>query len=250
MSRHGRVNALQFVCNTSAVVEYRGTVLVVEDDGDQRAVVRDMLARNGFVVVEVPAGRQVADRIAEVGPDVVLLDLGLPDVSGLDVLSQLAAAGRVPVIVLTGRSGEADRVVGFDLGADDYVVKPVSARELAARVGAVIRRSRRVSSTAPAVTYGDLTIDSATHEVRVGIRSVELTPREFELLSFLARSPRQVFSRDQLLEHVWRTSSEWQDPATVAEHVYRVRRKLDPADRGHWIQTIYGVGYRFSPDRG
>ncbi len=249
LSRRGRVNALQFVCNNSTVVEYRGTVLVVEDDGDQRAVVRDMLARNGFVVVEVPAGRQVADRIAEVGPDVVLLDLGLPDVSGLDVLSQLAAAGRVPVIVLTGRSGEADRVVGFDLGADDYVVKPVSARELAARVGAVIRRRQRVLP-APVMTYGDLTIDASAREVKVGARAVDLTPREFELLSFLARSPRQVFSREQLLEHVWGTATGWQDPATVAEHVYRVRRKLDPADRGHWIQTIYGVGYRFSPDRG
>lgn len=231
------------------MVEYRGTVLVVEDDGDQRAVVRDMLARSGFVVAEVSAGRQVADRIVEVGPDVVLLDLGLPDASGLDILSQIAAGGHVPVVVLTGRSGEADRVVGFDLGADDYVVKPVSARELAARVGAVIRRSRRGSS-APAVTYGDLTIDASTREVSVGARAVELTPREFELLAFLARSPRQVFSRDQLLEHVWRTTSQWQDSGTVAEHVYRIRRKLDPTDRGHWIQTVYGVGYRFSPDRG
>ena len=241
MHRHGKVNALQRMCNNSSVVEYRGTVLVVEDDGDQRAVVRDMLARNGFVVVEVPAGRQVADRIAEVGPDVVLLDLGLPDVSGLDVLSQLAAAGRVPVIVLTGRSGEADRVVGFDLGADDYVVKPVSARELAARVGAVIRRRQRVLP-APVMTYGDLTIDASAREVKVGARSVDLTPREFDLLAFLARSPRQVFSRGQLLEHVWGTATRWQDPGTVGEHVYRIRRKLGPA-AGALLRTAPGIGY-------
>ena len=249
MPRHGGVNALRYMCNNSVLVEYRGTVLVVEDDGDQRAVVRDMLARSGFVVAEVSAGRQVTERIAEVGPDVVLLDLGLPDVSGLDILSQIAAGGHVPVIVLTGRSGEADRVVGFDLGADDYVVKPVSARELAARVGAVIRRSRRVRPV-PVVTYGDLTIDASAREVRVGSRGVDLTPREFDLLAFLARSPRQVFSRGQLLELVWGTATRWQDPGTVGEHVYRIRRKLDPTDRGHWIQTVYGVGYRFSPGRG
>jgi DNA-binding response OmpR family regulator len=220
-------------------------VLVVDDDPDVRAAVRDVFLDEGFRVIEAATGCEARDLVTAEQPDVVLLDLGLPDVSGLDVLSEVARTTDVPVVVLTGRLGETDTVVGLDLGADDYVTKPFRGRELLARVNAVLRRSRRAGADT-ALRYGPLVIDEMAREVTLDDAPVELTPREFELLVFLARAPRQVFSREQLLERVWGSSSEWQDANTVAEHVYRLRRKLDPDDRARWIETVRGVGYRFA----
>ena len=166
------------------------------------------------------------------------------------MLRQIRSDGDVPVILLTARTDEVDRVVGLELGADDYVVKPFSPRELAVRVRNVLRRvgGRRRRSRGTPLRFGPLRIDPAAREVAVDGRAVALTPKEFDLLLVLARSPRQVFSRRQLLEQVWESAPEFQDPATVTVHVGRLRQKLeaDP-DRPRWIVTAWGVGYRFEP---
>lgn len=224
-----------------------GIVLVVDDDADVRAALRDVLGDSGYLVVESSTGAQALELCNRHQPDVVLLDLGLPDVSGLDVLTELTETAAVPVIVLSGRSGEADRVVGLDLGADDYISKPFSSRELVARVNAAIRRRH---GTAPrgVITTGGLVINQNTRDVSVDGRAVTLTPKEFDLLTFLASSPRRVYSRSQLLRHVWESSDRWQDDNTVAEHIYRIRRKLDPDNRHRCIETVRGVGYRFAPE--
>jgi two-component system, OmpR family, phosphate regulon response regulator PhoB len=222
-----------------------GVVLVVDDDDDIRAVLRDLLGDQGYLVVEASTGGEAVEFCAGQQPDLVLLDLGLPDMSGLDVLVELREASSAPIIVLSGRSGEADRVVGLDLGADDYVSKPFSARELVARVNAAMRRRHGIALRG-VISSGELVINEITRDVAVDGQSVPLTPKEFDLLVFLARTPRQVYTRAQLLRHVWASSERWQDDNTVAEHIYRIRRKLDPDDRNRWIETVRGVGYRFA----
>ncbi|GAA3185868.1 response regulator [Streptomyces ramulosus] len=220
---------------------------------------RWQLESEGFEVVTAADGQAALDAVADGPPDLVLLDLTLPLVAGLDVLTHIRRrSADLPVIVVSGRSGETDRIIGLDLGADDYVVKPFSPAELAARVRSVLRRSRREApapaaaapepAPAPARIRDGLVIDRATRTVTVRGDAVELTAREFDLLAFLAASPRHVYTRDQLLEHVWQSSSDWQEPATVTQHVHRLRRKLerDP-DRPHWLRTVRGVGYRFEP---
>lgn len=222
-------------------------VLVVDDDPDLRAAVRDVLTDRGFVVVEAATGAEARRIVAEQPPDAVLLDLGLPDIGGLDLLIEMAATGSIPVLVLSNRSGETDRVIGLDLGADDYIVKPFSARELVARVGSVVRRQRRRERD-NLVRHGTLAIDPDTRDVWVGGRLVDLTPREFDILTFLARSPRQVFSRQQILGAVWPRDS-WDDDTSVSEHLHRIRRKLGPAGPGlPSIETVRGVGYRLIVD--
>jgi two-component system alkaline phosphatase synthesis response regulator PhoP len=223
------------------------TILVVDDDLDLVDVVRTALEREGFAVDDASDGATALDKIAGDLPELVVLDLGLPKVRGLDVLRQVRADHTVPVIVLSGMSDEADRVIGLELGADDYVVKPFSPRELVARVRSVLRRSR--GARTPAImAFDDLELDLAAREVRVGQEPVELRRREFDLLAFLCASPRQVFTREQLLRHVWDSEPEWQGIGTVSEHVHRLRAKVevDPA-RPCRIVTVRGVGYRFVP---
>jgi len=220
------------------------TILVADDDPDLREAVSLLLRENGFMVAEATTGAQARRLFHEVQPDVVLLDLGLPDVAGLDLLVELSSASTIPVIVLSGRSGDNDRAVGLDLGADDYIVKPFAPRELVARVRAALRRVEKSIPTS--LSFGSVTLTLATREVTVDGRLVRLTAKEFDVLYFLARSPRQVFTRRQILQQVWGSSPEWQDDGTVAEHVYRIRRKLDPTSRAHWIETVKSVGYRFT----
>jgi DNA-binding response OmpR family regulator len=180
-------------------------------------------------------------------PDLVVLDVMLPRMDGFAVLRALREIADVPVILLTARSEEPDRVLGLELGADDYVVKPFSPRELAARVRSVLRRSRRPAA-ADRLEFEGLVIDGPAREARVGGRVVELTPKEFDLLAFLAASPRRVFSRGQLLEQVWDSSPDYQDSSTVTVHVRRIRQKIeDDPDTPRWITTVWGVGYRFEP---
>lgn len=228
-------------------------VLVVDDDESVRTVVTWQLEADGFVVTHAQDGAGALEQIAGRRPDLVVLDLSLPGIGGLDVLRQVrqdearSAGGPapLPVIVLSGRSGEAHRIVGLDLGADDYLVKPFSPGELAARVRSVLRRS---VGARPASHVEGLVVDPATRAVTVDGRPVDLTAREFDLLAFFARHPRQVFSRAQLLRHVWRSGPGRQDEATVTEHVHRLRQKLeaDPA-RPHRVRTVRGVGYRLEP---
>ena len=224
-------------------------ILVVDDDVELRSIVRSALERDGFLVDEAADGAVALTKIATLAPELVVLDLCLPSVGGLEVLRTLSAGAEVPppVIALTGLGDEADRIVGLELGADDYMVKPFSPRELVARVRSVLRRARGTTPTT-ALEFGDLEIDVATREVRVRGEAVALRRREFDLLEFLCASPRRVFSRDQLLVNVWQSDPDWQNPATVGEHVHRLRAKIedDPA-RPRRIVTVRGVGYRFEP---
>jgi DNA-binding response OmpR family regulator len=176
-----------------------------------------------------------------------VLDVMLPEVDGLAVLRHVRTTSDVPVILLTARTDEVDRIVGLELGADDYVVKPFSPRELAIRVRNVLRRTVPDASS-PAIELEGLSIDLVAREVRVLGELVSLTPKEFDLLVVLARSPRRVFSRAQLLDEVWGSSPAYQDPATVTVHVRRVRQKIEAnPEQPRWIVTVWGVGYRFEP---
>ena len=224
-------------------------VLVVDDEPLVREVVTRYLERDGFAVTTASTGTEALALVGQSTPDLVVLDLMLPGVGGMEILSRLRAMGDVPVILLTARVEEADRVLGLELGADDYVVKPFSPRELAARVRSVLRRSVPSIAPAPAaLEFEGLTIDQASREVLVAGRSVDLTAREFDVLAFLASAPRQVFSRAQLLDQVWDSSPDWQDPSTVTVHIRRIRNKIESnPDEPERIITVRGVGYRFEP---
>jgi len=226
-------------------------VLVVDDEPMVREVVARYLERDGLCVHETGDGEAARAWLAEHQPDLVVLDIMLPGVDGLSILRDLRTAGDVPVILLSARVEEVDRVLGLELGADDYLVKPFSPRELAARVRTVLRRTRSVTSEAGArqtLAFDGLAIDLSAREVAVDGRVVELRPKEFDLLAALASEPRRVFTRRQLLEQVWDSAPEYQDPATVTVHVGRLRQKLerDP-EAPRWIATARGVGYRFEP---
>ena len=223
-------------------------VLVVDDDEAVRTVASWQLESDGFTVAQAGDGDEALSAIDTERPDLVVLDLSMPGLGGLDVLRRVRGApvtAALPVIVLSGRSGETDRIVGLDLGADDYLVKPFSPGELAARVRSVLRRAG--ATTAPPAVGGRLALDAAAREITVDGAPVELTAREFDLLAFLVAHPRQVFSRAQLLAQVWH-SEGWQGEATVTEHVHRLRAKLglDPAARPR-IRTMRGVGYQLDP---
>jgi two-component system phosphate regulon response regulator PhoB len=225
-------------------------VLVVDDDQRVRTVVAWQLEADGFAVTEAGDGAAALAQIEDNRPDLMVLDLSLPGVGGLDVLRRVreaeGTAAPLPVIVLSGRSGETDRIIGLDLGADDYLVKPFSPGELAARVRSLLRRSRPGAVSArPA---DGLWVDETSRDVMLDGCPVELTAKEFDLLAFLARHPRQVFTRAQLLQHVWGSAKGWQSEATVTEHVHRLRQKLGLRDDGRPIvQTVRGVGYRMEP---
>ncbi|MFP5317659.1 MAG: response regulator transcription factor [Acidimicrobiia bacterium] len=223
-------------------------VLVVDDEEPIRTLLTRLLTMEGYLVEEAGDARAALERIDARPPDLVLLDVMMPGQDGLDLLATLRRRSDVPIILLTARGDEADRVVGLRLGADDYVVKPFSPAELSARIATVLRRSSAPANRSR-LSFGGLELDLASREVRVDGRLVEMPAREFDLLAFLAASPRQVFSREQLLDQVWSSSGEWQDPGTVTEHVRRVRRRIerDP-DKPCWIVTVRGAGYRFEPD--
>jgi DNA-binding response OmpR family regulator len=227
------------------------TVLVVDDEPMLRNLLCRLLRMEGYQVLEAEDGLKALAVVATEQPDLVLLDVMLPARGGLDVLGDLRRTSNVPVILVSALAEEADRVIGLKLGADDYVTKPFSAAELSARIESVLRRAgMRTGFEAPAtrLSFDGLGIDLGTREVTVAGQKAEMTAKEFDLLAFLAGSPRQVFSRDQLLKQVWGSSSQWQSDATVTEHVRRLRRKIeDDPDNPRWITTVRGVGYRFEP---
>ncbi|MGA7227979.1 MAG: response regulator transcription factor [Acidimicrobiia bacterium] len=229
--------------------EYIGRrVLVVDDEPVVREVVAAYLSRDGFVVTEASDGTGALLQVAETSPDLIVLDVMLPESDGLSVLSKVRDRADTPVILLSARGDESDRVLGLEMGADDYVVKPFSPRELATRVRAILKRVDRPLRTGSPLEFEDLMIDPTSHEIRVHGRTVDMTPKEFELLLFLASSPRQVFSRGQILAHVWDSDNEWQDPSTVTVHVRRVRQKIEDDPRQpRRLVTVWGVGYRFEP---
>ena len=235
---------------TSAAVGPDGRplrVLVVDDEPMVREVLVQYLERDGFSVAEAADGRTALAYVLDRRPDLVVLDVMLPAVDGLQVLGEIRKRHDVPVILLTARTEEADRVLGLELGADDYVVKPFSPREVTARVRSVLRRARPPAPT-PRLEFGELVIDGTTREVLVDGSAVEMTPKEFDLLAFLAASPRQVFSRGQILRNVWDSSPDWQDPSTVTVHIRRLRQKLEPDPKTpRRLITVWGVGYRFAP---
>lgn len=218
---------------------------MVDDDEDVRALLSRYLEMEGYQVDEAADGTVAMRMVGERSPDLMLLDVMMPAPDGLDILTELRRTSNIPIILLTGRDFLADRVLGLKLGADDYVVKPFSPAEIAARISSVLRRSR-VEPPATRLEFEGLSIDRATREVFVKGELVTTTPKEFDLLVFLASSPRQVFSREQLLEHIWQSSAAWQNPDTVTEHIRRLRRRIeeDP-EHARWIATVWGVGYRF-----
>ena len=223
--------------------------LVVDDDLPVRRVVRRALEREGATVEEASDGPTALRRHAEAPFDVIILDHFLPGMSGLEILQAIRQRDTdVHVIMLTGAGGEADLVRALAEGADDYVAKPFSVRELAARAHALERR--RNPSTPAVVEVGGLRIEDHAAEVTVAGRAVDLRRREYELLRHLAAHPGRTFTREELLEAVWRSSGEWQNPATVTEHIRRLRQKIEPAAGRRVIETVRGVGYRFDPGEG
>ncbi len=235
------------------VSERDARILVVDDDEQLSSLLVLVLEGEGFKVVSASDAAGAIDEVERGSVDLVVLDISLGRDDGRLVLAKIREIGDLPVIFISGKADIADRVLGLRLGADDYLAKPFSPVELVARVESVLRRSSArpaapVSEAAEDGTPGGLKVDELTREVSVEGRAVELTAKEFDLLAFLVQSPRQVFSRGQLLEHVWSSRSEWQDEATVTEHVRRVRHKVE-SDPEHprWITTVRGVGYRFEP---
>jgi len=225
-------------------------ILVVEDDLTVSEVVTRYLEREGFAVEVAYDGAVALERALADPPELVVLDVMIPSVDGFEVCRRLRAAVPVPVIMLTARGEEADRIVGLELGADDYVSKPFSPRELTARIKAVLRRAGGAVATAgeepTTLQAGALEVDTVAHEARRDGELVALTSREFDLLVHFMRNPRRAFRREQLLEQVWGFACG--DTSTVTVHVRRLREKVeaDPADPRH-VRTVWGVGYRFEP---
>jgi DNA-binding response OmpR family regulator len=238
-----------------------GRIVVVDDDPTVADVVGRYLVRDGHTVECYHDGSEALRRITEQRPDLVVLDLMLPGMGGLEVCRRLRERWPVPVVMLTALGDETDRLAGFELGADDYVTKPFSPRELAMRVRSVLRRARgaapvggldepgQASQGQPVIGDRDLVVDLAAHEVRINDRLVQLTSREYDLLVFLLRNPRQAFTRDQLLSEVW--GWNFGDTSTVTVHVRRLREKLeeDPTIPRR-IVTVWSVGYRYEPGPG
>ena len=225
-------------------------ILLAEDDPRLNDLLARALRERAFAVDVVTDGESALVEATVNEYDAIVLDVMLPRRTGLEVCAELRRRGRrTPILMLTARDAVRDRVAGLDSGADDYVVKPFSPRELAARVNGVLRRtSRRQAAALGPIVHGPLTVEPLSREVTLDGRLIEMTPKEFDVLAFLAASPRQVFSRAQLLESVWQSSPEWQDPATVTVHMRRIRNKIeDDPEHPRWITTVWGVGYRFEP---
>jgi DNA-binding response OmpR family regulator len=224
-------------------------ILVVEDEPSIREVISLYLKRAGFHVIEAGDGQEAMEILKDDQPDLVILDLMLPRMDGFEITKKLRLKGNTPIIMLTARRSESDRIAGLEMGADDYVVKPFSPQEVVSRVRAVLRRTysqEHIASQKP-LDYGYLTIQPETRIVTCDGEEKKLTAKEFDLLWFLARNPRHVFNRDELLEHVWGLS-EYIDPSTITVHIRRLREKIEKDSTDpRYILTVWGVGYKFEP---
>ena len=226
------------------------TILVVEDEPDIRKLVQYNLVQERFKVLEAEDGEQALKILQRDKPSLVILDLMLPGLSGLElckILRERPQTAQLPILMLTAKAGEADKVIGLEMGADDYLVKPFSPREMVARVRAILRRSEALTAAeaAPLYAKGPLRIDFSTYEVFVRGKTVKLTLKEFELLRFLVQNPSRVLSRDQLLDRVW-GGETFVTPRTVDVHIRRLRKAIEKDDRKpQWILTLRGVGYKF-----
>jgi two-component system, OmpR family, alkaline phosphatase synthesis response regulator PhoP len=226
------------------------TILVVEDEMKIARVVRDYLEHAGYEVVVAGDGETAMSSVRGTKPDLVVLDLGLPGRDGLDVTREIRRTSSVPIVMLTARGDESDRIVGLELGADDYLVKPFSPKELVARVRAVLRRTEgtRAAGGPEVLRVADVEVDVPRMRVAVGGRPVVLTPTEFQILSTMAREPGRVFTRGQLLDAVHGVALESYERAIDA-HVKNIRKKIEPAPaRPRYLLTVYGVGYRFADE--
>jgi len=232
-------------------VDEGARVLIVDDEPMVREVLARYLTRSGFVAEGAADGEAAIEAFDASRPDLVLLDLMLPRVDGFSVFRRIRARAATPVIMLTARGGETERIAGLELGADDYVAKPFSPREVVARVQAVLRRQAATAHVGPRgrerLVFDDLLVDGTSREVRVRGADAALTPKEFDILYLMASSPRTVFPRSQLLDEIWDLAFEG-DPSTVTVHIRRLREKIerDPAKPSHLV-TVWGVGYRFEP---
>jgi len=228
------------------------TILVVEDEASIAEVVSLYLKRAGYNVLIAPDGKQAMSLFEKQSPDFIILDLMLPEVDGLSLTRWLRGRSDVPIIMLTARREEIDRIAGLEMGADDYVVKPFSPQELVSRVRAVMRRlgrdvERDSVEHERSLSFHNLSIDPKSRVVIVKESPVELTAKEFDMLYLLARHPKQVFTREQLLERVW-GGAQYIDPGTVTVHVRRLREKIeDDASKPARLLTVWGVGYKFEP---
>ena len=249
----GFVNALRTTMSSPGrnaepgTIERVATVLVVDDEPIVREVVVRYLEREGYATLEAGDGDDARTLVEAASPDLVVLDVMLPGTDGLELCRWIRARSELPVIMLTARGEEADRIVGLELGADDYVTKPFSPRELAARVRSVLRRANGAAASTERIAFGDVELDAQTRDVRKAGVEVRLTAKEFDLLWFLASHPRRVFGRDQLMSRVWGYEAAL-DTGTVTVHVRRLREKIedDPSAPRH-LQTVWGVGYRVVP---
>ena len=225
-------------------------ILIVEDEPSIAEVVGLYMKRAGYQTLHAADGKSAMALLERHMPDLVILDLMLPEVDGLEITRWIRERSDVPIIMVTSRREEADRIAGLELGADDYVVKPFSPQELVSRARAVLRRADKSSARGEgerALTFGDLAIDPLTRIVSRGGNEISLTAKEFDMLYYLAQHPRQVFTRDQLLNRIW-GGSEYIDPGTVTVHVRRLREKIEPDPaKPTRLVTVWGVGYKFEP---
>ncbi len=227
----------------------QNSIMVVEDEPNLAEVVSLYLRRAGYQVQVIPDGEMALQALEQQLPDLLILDIMLPGIDGLSITRWLRDHSDTPIIMLTARRTEADRIAGLEMGADDYVVKPFSPQELVSRVRAVLRRTQAANagSTEKPLAFGSLRIDPVTRLVNLGSDEIMLTAKEFDLLWLMASYPRKVYTREQLLDRIW-GHSEYIDPGTVTVHIRRLREKIeqDPAQPVHLI-TVWGVGYKFEP---
>ena len=229
------------------------TILVVDDEPKIATLARDYLEHAGFAVVTASTGRAALDAVHRQRPDLVILDLGIPELDGLDVTREIRRDSSLPIVMLTARDDELDKLLGLELGADDYLTKPFSPRELVARVKAVLRRVDRSSHEGAGgqaiIRAGDLVLDPPRMRAELGGRQIDLTPTEFQLLATLAAQPGRIFTRSQLLDALHGIAFESYERA-IDTHIKNIRRKLEPDPRvPRLVLTVYGVGYRFVDDR-